>query len=273
MGLEYYQIDAFASQPFAGNPAAVFLLDTQRPDDWMLNVAIEMNLSETAFLLPIDQDNYHLRWFTPAFEVDLCGHATLAAAHFLSETNRWTGQSPLRFQTRSGELTVQAKTPGYQMTFPIDHPTQVSDEIKQQALTALNLTDAVQIIKGRDDLLVEVAHFDQLHALKPDFNAVAELPFRGVIVTSAADADTTPKPKYDFISRFFAPAAGVNEDPVTGSAHCLLAPFWKNQLNKNEMTGFQASKRTGVVGIICETETVKLTGEAVTTCIGKLFTP
>ena len=262
MGLAIYQVDAFTDQPFAGNPAAVCLLPAPRAEQWMQSVAREMNLSETAFLHR-EKDGWLLRWFTPAVEVALCGHATLASAHVLWETGQVLPDETARFHTKSGLLTAERNGSGVEMNFPA--------KIAAPADAPAGLAEALGVkplFVGRSafDYLVETDSAAAVRALKPDFTRLGELPVRGVIVTSGSD-----RPEFDFISRFFAPAAGVNEDPVTGSAHCTLGPFWETRLNKSEFTAYQASARGGVVKVRVAGDRVFLGGRAVTVLRGELL--
>jgi predicted PhzF superfamily epimerase YddE/YHI9 len=262
MGLALLQIDAFTDRPFAGNPAAVCLLTEPRDAEWMQHVAAEMNLSETAFLSP-EADGQRLRWFTPAVEVDLCGHATLASAHALWETGRLGPKEPARFHTRSGLLTARRLGDEVELNFPATPaaPCTPPDGL----LSALGVA-ARSVGKNRFDYLVEVESEEAVRGLRPDFAALGRLPVRGVIVTARA---TTAG--FDFVSRFFAPASGVPEDPVTGSAHCCLGPFWRDRLGKDELRGYQASRRGGTVGVRVAGERVYLRGRAVTVCRGELL--
>ena len=261
MRLPIYQIDAFTDRPFAGNPAAVCLLDEPRDDRWMQDVAREMNLSETAFLRP-QADAFHLRWFTPAVEVALCGHATLASAHALWETERLRVHQPARFHTKSGLLTAERKGALIELDFPA--------KPEESAPPPAGLAEALgckpkYVGRNAFDYLIEIDGERTLRNLAPDFRALAKIPVRGVIVTSRSDS-----PEFDFVSRFFAPASGVNDDPVTGSAHCCLGPFWQNRLNKSEFTAYQASARGGVVKVRVKGQRVKLAGQAVTVLRGEL---
>jgi predicted PhzF superfamily epimerase YddE/YHI9 len=250
-----YQVDAFTDRPFAGNPAAVCLLPTARDERWMQDVAREMNLSETAFLVR-EGDAFNLRWFTPAVEVDLCGHATLASAHVLWETGVLKSDEQARFQTKSGLLTAVRQGEWIEMDFPATPETAA--EPPPGLVEALG-TKLLYAGRSRFDYLAEVESEEVVRGLKPDFGRLATVPVRGVIVTSRS-AD----PTFDFVSRFFAPASGIDEDPVTGSAHCCLAPFWAKRLGKSEMTAYQASARGGVVKMRAEGERVYLAGQAVT---------
>ena len=211
-------IDAFTDRPFSGNPAAVCVLDAPADEAWMQLVAREMNLAETSFLHRIE-DGWSLRWFTPAIEADLCGHATLAAAHALWETVKLAPEAAARFHTRSGWLTCNREAGGWiAMDFP---KSSVNPEtVSKAALEAALGITATNVMRTDFDLLVEISDEASLRSLKPDFNALAAIPCRGIIVTCLSETS-----QFDFISRFFAPAAGINEDPVTGSAHCALAPY------------------------------------------------
>jgi PhzF family phenazine biosynthesis protein len=260
--LPIFQVDAFADGPFTGNPAAVCLLDAERDALWMQNVAREMNLSETAFLLPREA-GWSLRWFTPAVEVDLCGHATLASAHVLWESGRLDSAATARFHTRSGWLEARRDGAAIAMDFPAlpsapaESPAGLAD-----ALGA----EPVNMQRSRFDYLVELASDAAVRALRPDLARLKSVEARGVIVTArSADA------RFDVVSRFFAPAAGVDEDPVTGSAHCVLGPYWRERLKKTELTGYQASARGGTVRLRMKGDRLDLVGEAVTVLRGELL--
>ena len=256
------QVDAFTNTPFFGNPAAVCLLEVDRDPAWMQSVAAEMNLSETAFVRPLER-GFELRWFTPKVEVDLCGHATLAAAHAMWTEGVVSPKQPIRFQTRSGLLTASQNGKFIELNFPATPPERC--EPPDGLLDALNVS-ATFVGKAKFDYLVEVDSASTVRSMRPDFRRLVELETRGIIVTSRSD-----DARFDFISRFFAPAAGIDEDPVTGSAHCALAPFWSKRINRNEMTGFQASSRGGVVRVALQGERVLLGGEAVTVFRGELL--
>ncbi len=257
-----FQVDAFTDVPFRGNPAAVCVLSEPYRSSWMQSVAAEMNLAETAFLVRRD-DGYELRWFTPTVEVDLCGHATLASAHVLWETGELTGDTVARFQTRSGLLTARREGDWITLDFPAVPESQVS--VPPGLEDALGITGNY-VGKNQFDYLVQVESEKIVRALVPDFVKLKTLPARGIIVTALSDT-----PGVDFVSRFFAPASGVDEDPVTGSAHCCLAPFWAARLGKTQMTGYQASKRGGSVNVRVEGERVHLGGQAVTVLRGELW--
>ncbi len=252
--LPFFHVDAFAEAPFTGNPAAVCILSGPRASAWMQQVAAEMKLSETAFVHP-EGEGFRLRWFTPAVEVALCGHATLATAHVLWEAGRVPTTCLIRFHTLSGILTAARKGEVIELDFPLKPATEApAPEGLAEALGA-------QIVcagKSEYDWLAEVESEEVLRGLRPDFAGLGRLPVRGVIVTSRPS--TT---EFDFVSRFFAPAVGVPEDPVTGSAHCCLADWWGRRLGKTRMKGYQASARGGVVEVRVEGERVFLGGRAV----------
>lgn len=266
MPIRIVQVDAFTSRPFAGNPAAVCVLNQAAPDAWMRDVAREMNLSETAFLVPKSAtpqtDGYHLRWFTPAIEVDLCGHATVASAHVIWEDGHLPSTVQARFHTRSGLLTADRRDAWIELDFPATTPTAV--EAPPYLLEALG-AKARYVGKSRFDYFVEIESEAALRDLTPDFTALRKLGVRGVIVTANSSS-----PEFDFISRFFAPGAGIDEDPVTGSAHCALGPYWCARLNKSEFTAYQASARGGVVRVRVKGDRVILGGQAVTVMRGEL---
>jgi PhzF family phenazine biosynthesis protein len=261
MAVPIVQVDAFTDHPFAGNPAAVCVLPEFPAEHWLQDVAREMNLSETAFLVR-EGDGYRLRWFTPAVEVDLCGHATLASAHVLWEDGHLACDRQARFLTRSGLLTAQRKGEWIELDFPATPAVAASP--LPELTRALGITPTF-VGKNRFDYLLEVASERVLRQMQPDFAALASVAGRGFIVTSRAEA-----PPYDFVSRFFAPAAGINEDPVTGSAHCCLGPYWKERLDKDSFLAFQASARGGVIRVRVAGPRVLLGGQAVTTLRGQL---
>jgi predicted PhzF superfamily epimerase YddE/YHI9 len=262
MAVRFTQVDAFTAIPFTGNPAAVVVLGEPREDLWMQAVAREMNLSETAFLV-WESDAFRLRWFTPAVEVSLCGHATLASAHVLWEDGFVPDRRPLRFLTRSGLLGAVRHGEWVELDFPA-RPEQ---PVEAPAGLAAALGAAPRYVgRNVDDLVVLLDDEASVRGLRPSFSALLGLRVRGVTVTAPA---TTPG--YDFVSRFFAPAVGVDEDPVTGSAHCCLAPFWRQRLGKDEMVGYQASPRGGVVRVRVAGERVILGGQAVTVARGELL--
>lgn len=254
-----YQVDAFSSQPFRGNPAGVCLLSAPQPDLWMQKVSMEMNLAETAFLLP-EGEGYRLRWFTPTVEVDLCGHATLAAAHILWETGREKLSTEIRFYTRSGLLTAERCEGRIALNFPVTpvEPIAMPAGLEDALGVKVNFVG-----KSVFDYLVELENETAVCQLKPDLERLKTYPVRGIIVTSQASTASL-----DFVSRFFAPQSGINEDPVTGSAHCSLAHYWSRKLNKTEFNAYQASIRGGELLVRLEGERVFILGQAVTTIRG-----
>jgi len=262
MSLRITQVDAFTNKPFAGNPAAVCILPKPADPAWMLNVAREMNLAETAFLVP-QRDGYDLRWFTPAVEVDLCGHATLASAHVLWEDGHLKPDSQARFHTKSGLLTADRREPWIELDFPATPP--VAAPPPPGLIEAIGAKPTF-VGRSRFDYLVEVEDEATVRELTPDLTAVSHVESRGVIVTSRSNG----KSDYDFVSRFFAPQSGVPEDPVTGSAHCALTPYWSGKLGKTELVAYQASPRGGELRLRLVGERVKIGGQAVTVLRGEL---
>jgi PhzF family phenazine biosynthesis protein len=262
-GIPFAHIDAFTAVPFAGNPAAVCVLTEAHDDAWLQAVAREMNLSETAFV-QVENGALRLRWFTPATEVPLCGHATLASAHMLFERGVFTSSETITFKTQSGDLHA-TKADGW---ITIDLPALPVTEVTPPFDIAAALGGPVAHIaaNANDTWLVELASEAQVRALTPDFDALRNV--HGVIATSRSAT-----PAYDFVSRYFAPGVGINEDPVTGSAHCSLAPYWAAKLGKTSMTGYQASARGGVVRVRLEGERVFLSGQAVTVLVGLMNQP
>ena len=261
MPLHLHHIDAFADRPFAGNPAAVCLLEHSMDAGWMQAVAAEMNLSETAFLLR-DDDGFQLQWFTPEVEVDLCGHATLASAHFLWQEDHLKPKATARFHTKSGLLTARQRDGWIELDFPAK-PT-VPAQPPPGLAVALGASP-VAVARSEFDYVVELASEDAVRALEPDFRALRVVNARGVIVTARGAGAP-----YDFVSRFFAPAVGINEDPVTGSAHCTLGPYWSERLGKSSFLAYQASARGGVVRVTVADDRVRLGGTAVTVSRGML---
>lgn len=262
MSLDLYTVDAFADRAFAGNPAAVCLLPEPREAEWMQSVAREMNLSETAFLHPQD-DGWSLRWFTPAIEVELCGHATLASAHVLWQSGRLAAGETARFHTLSGLLTAEQQGEWIELDFPARTAPEVE---APEGLVELMGSTPVFVGKSLYDYLLELPSEDAVRSAAPDPRRLAALPVRGVMVT--ARAVTEP---YDFVSRFFAPGSGVDEDPVTGSAHCTLGPHWAQRLGKTELLAYQASARGGVLRVRVLGDRVRLGGQAVTILAGRLL--
>ena len=262
MAQEIFQVDAFTNQPFAGNPAAVCILPQPVEDSWMQNVAKEMDLSEPAFLHK-QVDGFNLRWFTPATEVDLCGHATLASAYILWEMGYLPLDEQARFHTQSGLLTAKREGDWIELDFPAKVATKL-DVTADDLIKALGATPQY-VGKNQMDYLLELDSEETVRNLKPDFGLLKSLPVRGVIVTSKATS-----PDYDFVSRFFAPGVGIDEDPVTGSAHCCLGPFWRDRTGKDDFVAYQASARGGVIKVSCRGERVLLSGQAVLVLRGEI---
>lgn len=255
------QVDAFADRAFLGNPAAVCVLDADPGESVMQQIAMEMNLSETAFLRHRDDGSWDLRWFTPTVEVDLCGHATLASAHVLWHEHG-VSEPELAFATRSGILRARQQGNAIELNFPA---VRGKVEEPPAGLLAALGAPARTVLRNRMDWLVELESADAVRALEPDMHRLAALPARGVIVTAASD-----QPEFDFISRFFGPGSGVPEDPVTGSAHCALAPFWADRLGRASLRAYQASPRGGSLGVVLDGDRVRLLGKAVTVMRGEL---
>lgn len=263
MGLPLFHIDAFARAPFTGNAAGVCILDQSREDAWLQRVASEMNLAATAFLSPQD-DGYRLRWFTPQVELDLCGHATLASAHVLWHQGYLPADVPIPFYTQSGLLIAKRDGSWIELDFPAR-----SEEPREAPPLLADSLGATPRYTGwsQSGYFVEVASEEIVRNLRPDFARLATLPGRGFIVTALADSAS----EYDFVSRFFAPSVGLNEDPVTGSAHCVLSPFWSKRLGRAQLTGYQASARGGLVRVRFAGDRVHLGGQAVTVSRGELL--
>ncbi|MFW5995797.1 MAG: PhzF family phenazine biosynthesis protein [Halanaerobiaceae bacterium] len=261
--MKIYQVDAFTQEPFAGNPAGVCLLEKKMSDEWMQNVAREMNLSETAFLQPEDK-GFRLRWFTPESEVDLCGHATLASAHILWETGMVNESKQINFFSNSGKLTASRREGGWiELDFPLEQEEE--SEPPEILLEALGI-EPEYVGRNRFDYLLEVESEETVRNLEPDFNLLKKVDTRGVIVTASSR-----KEEYDFVSRFFVPGIGVDEDPVTGSSHCCLGPYWKKKLGKSELNAVQLSERGGELRVkVLDNGRIKLLGQAVTVLKGEL---
>ncbi|MGE0021401.1 MAG: PhzF family phenazine biosynthesis protein [Draconibacterium sp.] len=258
MKLTIYQVDAFAEKVFEGNPAAVIPLQEWLPDVLMQQIALENNLSETAFFVPIEL-GFHLRWFTPKAEVKLCGHATLATAHVLYN-HLGFAENEIRFDSLSGELKVTREKDLIILDFPALTATET--EIPESVAKAFNIAPKA-CFKGRDDYMLVFENEQEVLALQPDFQQLVNAQTRGVICTSKSN-------KYDFVSRFFAPAVGINEDPVTGSAHTMLIPFWAKKLGKNELLAKQVSARGGILNCKMAGERVEIGGKAVTFLTGEI---
>jgi len=261
--LPLYHVDAFTSRLFAGNPAAVVPLDDWLPDAVLQSIAAENNVSETAFFIARGEE-FELRWFTPKREVDLCGHATLASAHVLWEDGHLAESAQACFDTRSGRLTADRRGEWIEMDFPakVAAPAEPPPEL----LPALGLAHAGFVGRNAFDYLVETDSEESVRALTPNHSRLRTLPVRGVIVTARSS-----RGEFDFVSRFFAPGSGVDEDPVTGSAHTALGPYWAAKLGVSDLTGFQASARGGVVRVGVRGERVLLGGQAITVMTGQLL--
>ncbi len=257
-----WQVDAFTDRPFAGNPAAVCWLEEDADSQWMQSVAAEMNLSETAFVRRQGED-FELRWFTPTVEVDLCGHATLATAYALWFAGIASSNKPLRFHTRSGVHACTRDGDFIDLDFP---STPATEKVTVEPVAAALGVQPVSVGKSKYYMLAIVESADVVRSVKPDFRKIGDLPTKGVIVTAAAD-----DPKFDFVSRFFAPALGVNEDPVCGSAHCCLTPYWAERLGKKHLMAHQCSARGGELRLRLEGDRVILGGQAVTVWQGELL--
>jgi PhzF family phenazine biosynthesis protein len=263
MDLPIYVVDAFADRPFTGNPAGVVPLPEPIADSLMQSIASEMNHAETAFLYP-NGEAFHLRWFTPEIEVDLCGHATLASAHILYQLGKLSSNEVANFDTRSGRLTAEKTETGLRLDFPALPCLETVEGLKPSIARALKIAPR-QAFRSKFDLLVELDGEQSVRELKPDLALLAQLDVRGVIVTAKSETLNV-----DFISRFFAPNAGVPEDPVTGSAHCCLAPYWGRILGKTKMRAYQASSRGGYIEVELLEDRVLLTGSATTVLSGTL---
>jgi PhzF family phenazine biosynthesis protein len=265
MGQKITQVDAFTSERYRGNPAAICILSAEADTEWMQRVANEMNLSETAYILPCSGE-FGLRWFTPAVEVDLCGHATVAAAHVLWEENVVPAAAACRFHTRSGVLTARKESGGWiAVEFPRESVVPIA--IPADAERALGVKAVAAAESGRLNYLVlELASAADVRNAAPDFTLASKLPHKGLVITSLADAGTG----YDVVSRFFAPRMGVNEDPATGSAHCVLGVYWGAKLGRGDMLAYQASARGAVIRVNVAPDRVTLAGQAVTVLRGEL---
>lgn len=259
--LQLYQVDAFTDQLFGGNPAAVIPLSFYPEDELMQKIALENNLSETAFVVPLDENEFHIRWFTPTKEVRLCGHATLATAHVLFSASE-KGTKKITFQTNEvGPLTVKKEKDGYYtMDFPAQPPRKV--RTPKQLVSALKL-EPKAVLAGGDDLLVVLKNESQVRKLKPNMELLKMLRYRGVIVTA-------PGKKVDCVSRCFYPRFGINEDPVTGSAHVIIAPYWAKKLKKKKLKALQLSERGGELNCQVKGKRVILGGSAVTYMLGEV---
>jgi len=268
LGIPIWQVDAFATRAFTGNPAAVCLLDEYPDDGWLQNVASEMNLSETAFVVSTDTPgSFDLRWFTPAAEVDLCGHATLATAHVLIESRLVAKEHAIRFRTRSGELRCKQNGERITLDFPATPLTGPAEQqVAEQVRASLGI-GAAEVMRSKFDLVAIVENEQAVRSLRPDFNQMKNIQSRGIIATAKSEDD-----HIDFVSRFFAPQHQIDEDPVTGSAHCCLTPYWAKQLGKTKLHAYQASQRGGTLHCKMLGDRVHLTGSALTVMKGHLLT-
>lgn len=251
-------VDAFTDRPFAGNPAAVAIVDEFPDDETCQKIAAEMNLSETAFIKMLNQNHFHLRWFTPKVEVKLCGHATLASAHILHQEKLVNGKEIL-FESLSGPLRVYSSSSNYTLDFPM----QKTGKTIESSLIRQNFGEIIQAVQAYDDVIIEVADEEQVRKYVPHISELEKIDCRGIILTAKGSGS------YDFVSRFFAPQVGVNEDPVTGSAHCKLAHYWQQRMDKLDFVAYQASTRGGEIGISIVGDRVHLTGKAVTVLKGE----
>ena len=259
MELELYQVDAFAEGVFSGNPASVVPLFEWLSDELLQDIASENNQSETAFFVR-KGEYFELRWFTPEAEVDLCGHATMASAHVLYEYLDYTDPVVV-FETKSGRLFVDREGNRYSMDFPAWGVREI--QVTERVSKALGATP-VELYMGERDMMAVFENEEQIRALNPDYRLVSQLDGMCMICTA-------PGLDYDFVSRTFVPEAGISEDPVTGSAHCTLVPFWADRLGKAELTAYQASKRGGVLECQPQDERVKIAGRAVTYMKGTIL--
>lgn len=262
MSLKIFQVDAFTDRPFAGNPAAVCLLDRPRDDAYLQDIAREMNLSETAFPLP-EGCAFRLRWFTPSVEVELCGHATLATSHVLWEEGVVPYERMIHYETASGRLVAARRGALIELDFPArrEHEVEPSAEL----LRAMGVSPQYVGRHGEDYVML-LENEEAVRRAAPDFRLLRRAKARGIMVTAPSDS-----PAYDFVSRFFAPGSGIDEDPVTGSAHCCLGPFWAARLGTGKLRAYQASTRGGELLVRVEGERVFLSGKAVTVCRGELL--
>jgi PhzF family phenazine biosynthesis protein len=269
MQLQIFTIDAFTDRPFCGNPAATVMVDEFPADKLMQQMAMEMNLSETAFARKIDTNQFQLRWFTPKQEVPLCGHATLAMAHYLREIEAVAVNQPLIFKTLSGDLSINFTDQAIAMDFPAQYPQPISDLAKQILDHIFDDFEYACIGFGGENYTVVLETENLVADFDPDFAAIARLKTGRLSITAPADSEHA----YDFVSRFFAPGAGINEDPVTGSAHCILTPYWAKRLGKDHLKAKQLSARTGDLIVTNLGDRVKIEGKAITVMRGQLFLP
>lgn len=256
---QIYQVDSFTNQRFFGNPAGVCVLDAPQPEEWMQNIAMEMSLSETAFVVR-EEGKFHIRWFTPTCEVDLCGHATLAAAHIIFGQD--SNQHKLEFRSKSGPLMAIKEGEWITLDFPANPPTPCEDTIPFKDI--LNTTP-VAVLRNSFAYVVELTDAQSVRQLMPDMSRIAKLDAEGLLVTAKGDQ------KFDFVSRCFFPKLGIPEDPVTGAAHCALGPYWAGRLHQNSFLAQQASARSGELKVELNKDRVMLSGQAVTTMNIKLL--
>lgn len=266
MSIPSFVVDAFTSTLFSGNQAAVCILQEHKPDHWLQRVAAEFNLSETAFLRQIDDNRWHLRWFTPTCEIKLCGHATLASAHVLINELKYN-YSEIIFSTLSGDLYAYVSADKIKLDFPRTSISAINE--KRADIDALGLQQ-VASYKAGEDILIELIDAEAVQNYQPDFTKLAAIHARGVIITAAVGAAATNQKDIDFVSRFFAPNSGINEDPVTGSAHCALASLWSEKLGKKSLRAKQVSARTGILDVVCHEDRVDLIGNCVTFLKGNI---
>lgn len=252
-------VDAFTDEPYKGNPAGVMLVEDFFEDTICQQIAAELNLSETAFVKPLKANHFHIRWFTPKVEVKLCGHATLAPAHILYEERIVKKDAPIHFDSLSGRLQVTQESDGLQLDFPLQKTGPSLDKAKFEKM--LESSGIINVAQAYDDIIIELETEQSVRKFLPDFHSLSRIEARGVIMTARGQ-------EFDFISRFFAPRVGVNEDPVTGSAHCKLAHYWGEKLGKREMIAYQASERGGKIHIKVVNDRVFLKGKAVTIMAG-----
>lgn len=260
--MNVFVVDAFTGEKFRGNPAAVCILSETKTDRWMQLVAREMNLSETAFIHK-NEEGYGLRWFTPEVEVDLCGHATLASAHILWELKHVSAGETIHFHTKSGELSAVQKGEWIELDFPLENAQRA--DAPAELIEALGV-EPLYVGMNRFDYLIEVESEDIVRSLQPDLKLMSKVTRRGVMVTAVSG-----RGRYDFVSRFFAPSAGIDEDPVTGSAHCCLGPYWMEKLGKSELSACQVSERGGTLRVSVGENRVRIAGQAVTVLRGELL--
>ena len=252
MKFKMYQVDAFANKLFSGNPAAVVILESPLRDDVMQSIAAENNLSETAFV-SINESSFSIRWFTPSIEVDLCGHATLASARILFEYYPTLAGKEINFNSKSGSLKVTKGSTGLCLDFPADYPIEV--ESNSLFFEILGI-EPLKLLRGKDDYLAVLKNQQQIEATQPKFSLLKKVGARGLVISAPGD-------EVDFVSRCFYPEAGIEEDPVTGSAHTMLTPYWATQLNKNELDAHQLSKRGGKLNCSLANERVLISGDSV----------